>query len=179
MRNGETEDKSDLLETALDKILEVSKTSYDQESERNKQLLTKSDYLIKYISAIFIFINIFLPLAFQNKIVNLKVLVFMYIFVCIPVLICLFFCIRAQVLRSCSFFPTGKETILEMKKNSQDFNSEIKIKNKHISYFSSSTKSLEESNNTRSELLKKAYWAYFSSIGAVFFIIFIIMILIA
>jgi hypothetical protein len=62
------------------------------------------------------------------------------------------------VLRSCSFFPTGKETILEMKKNSQDFNSEIKIKNKHISYFSSSTKSLEESNNTRSELLKKAYW---------------------
>ncbi|GAB6156608.1 hypothetical protein JCM17380_53620 [Desulfosporosinus burensis] len=110
----ESKDKI-LLGKMLDKVLEISKVSYEQENDRSKQLLTKSDYLIKYISSITIFVNIFLPLAFANKIISLKILILMYVLISIPLIFSLFYSVRVQILKPGKFFPTGKRVLEEIK----------------------------------------------------------------
>ena len=163
----------------FDKVLEIAKVSYDQENDRSKQLLNKSDYLIKYISTITIFVNIFLPLAFTNKVIDLKILIVMYVIISVPLILSLFFSIRAQILKPGKFFPTGKTVLQEIKKNKNDLNSALKIKNRFILYYSSSTEELQSSNDDRARILKFAYKQYIYSILILVIVVFVIMILIA
>lgn len=169
----------ELFKKILDEVLDISKVSYDQENDRSRQLLTKSDYLIKYIFAITIFVNIFLPLAFANKIINLTALILMYVFISIPLILSLFFSIRVQILKPGKFFPVGKRVLEEIKNSGDALNSDLKIKNRFILYYSSSTNELQESNDTRAKILKTAYKQYILSIVILVSIILVIMILVA
>jgi energy-coupling factor transporter transmembrane protein EcfT len=168
-----------LLDKLLEKVLQISKVSYGQEVDRSKQLLAKSDYLIKYLSTIFVFVNIFLPLAFKYNIINLKVLAFIYFAISVPLIFSLFLSIKSQRLRLGMFFPTGKYLLEEMKRNQDKFNTEIKMKNKSILYYSTSTETLQKTNDERAKNLKAAYTSYFSSIIILAVAIFSIMIIVA
>lgn len=176
-----SEENSDkeLIEKMLDKVLEISKVSYEQENDRSKQLLNKSDFLIKYISSITIFVNIFLPLAFTNKIINLTVLILIYFVISIPLILSLFFAIRVQILKPVKFFPLGKRVIDEIKNNRNAWNTTLKIKNRFILYYSSSTEELQVSNDHRAKILKVAYKQYLSGIIILVVAVLIIMILVA
>lgn len=173
----ENQDKV-LFGKMLDKVLEISKVSYDQENDRSKQLLNKSDFLIKYISAITIFVNIFLPLAFANKIINLTILILMYFSISIFLISSLFFSIRVQILKPGKFLPTGKR-VLEEIKNNNGLHSDLNIKNRFIMYYSSSTEALQESNDDRAKILKSAYKHYITSMIILVVAILVIMILVA
>ena len=176
---SEENKNKEIFEKMLDKVLEISKISYDQENDRSKQLLNKSDFLIKYISTISIFVNIFLPLAFTNKIINLTILILMYFIISIPLISSLFYSIRVQILKPGKFFPTGKRILEEIKNNGDSLNSDIKIKNRFIMYYSSSTEVLQKSNDKRAKILKTAYWQYVTSIIILVVAVLIIMIIVA
>lgn len=177
MGGSNQETSKEELYKIIDEALEMSKTSYNQENERSKQLLNKSDYLIKYISAIFIFVNIFLPLAFSNSIINLVALSIMYFLISAPLIFSLFYAVRAQILKPGDFFPLGEKILLKIK--NREYKKLFKIRSRHIMYYSKSTEKLQSSNDDRAKLLKKAYWSYIFSVCMLAIIILIIMILIA
>lgn len=176
MKTNETMEKFIII---LERILKISKTSYEQEVDREKQLLTKSDYLIKYISVIFGFINIFLPLIFKYEVINLYILIIMYVITTIPLIITLYYSIKSQSLKKAVFFPTGKSMLEKLKTEMNNYCRDDKLINKEILYYSNSTEELQKSNDKRSNILKRAYTNYFVSIMVIALMIFILMIIIA
>lgn len=156
-------DKND-EELILDKIIDVAKISYDQELDRHRQLLNKSDNLIKYISAIFAIINIIFPMALKYNYVDKGGLLIIYFIINIPLILSLYWCIKVQKLKDVIFFPTGDAVIMQLKTRFTEFNTLNKMKNKIISYYSKSTDSLFSANENISDLLNRAHNSYLISL---------------
>lgn len=167
------------FENMLDKTLEISRISYEQESDRNKQLLNKSDYVIKYISTIIIFVNIFFPILFANKVIKIKILILIYLFISFPLIASLFYSIRSQILKKVEFFPTGDVILKKIKSKEKNFENDIEIQNRIIIYYSRSTKRLQATNDKKAKLLKTAYRSFIFSIIFLVISILITMMLIA
>lgn len=127
------------MKELLSKILDISKESYNQEINRSNNLLTKSDYLIKYISATFVFINAIFVFLATNRVLNLFILAGVYLIISEILCWSLFLAVRAQVLKKALYFPTGNTVIDEIKDewNSDGIeNNEITLTNKTINYYS-------------------------------------------
>lgn len=160
----------------IDKITDISKFSYDQEMDRHKQLLNKSDNLIKYISTLFVIVSVIFPFALNNKILSVWVMLFIYLFICTPVILSLYFSIKVQKLRDVRIFPTGDKVIGLLKENPAELGTIDKIKNKIISYYSAASDSLEKCNNDMSIWLRNSHNFYLLSLV---FIIISMVILVA
>lgn len=151
-------------ELIVDKIIDIAKISYDQELDRHKQLLNKSDKLIKYISAIFAIINIIFPMTLKYSYIDKRGLLILYFIINIPLILSLYWCIKVQKLRDVNFFPTGDTIIAQLKTKFMEFNTLNKMKNKIISYYSKSTDSLFYANENISDWLNRAHNSYLISL---------------
>lgn len=170
------------LNKILDDVLLTTKVSQEQEKVRADNLLTKTDYIIKYISATFVLINAIFVFLAANKIINLFLVSAIYISISIPLCYSLFFAVRAQVLKNVKYFPTGNDEIISLRDFYDKENrmpSEIEMKNRTLNYYSEYIKSLESANNARSNLINTAYKSYLASIFLISLGLITVLIIIA
>lgn len=170
------------MQEILKKVQIINEESYNQEVKRSSLLLTKSDYVIKYIMSTFVFVNALLVFLTSTKLVNAWLLVLFYLVSGSILCYCLFLAVRVQILLKGEYFPTG-ETILndikkDMNSSGQRF-SEIRLDRDLIRYYSEYTSKLEEANNDRARILNSAYYYYLGSIGFIFIMFFIMLVIIA
>jgi hypothetical protein len=166
----------------LIEITKVAQESYKQEKDRASLLLTKSDYIIKYVTATFVFINALCALLIANKVVPLTLVCILYLIVGILLCISLSLSIKAQLLVKGEYFPTGVDILSEMKQNYDKNGHEkslVDLKFDTLKYLDKYTKALEAANNDKAKTLNKAYRAYLSGIISITIIFFILCVIIA
>lgn len=165
-----------------EKILEITKESYNQEVRRSNSLLTKSDYLVKYITSTFVFINAILVLIMNNKLINPWINVFIYMVSGILLCRSLYLAVRVQILSKGVHFPTGMTLLNDIAKKyndekktttTQDMDMQI------IFYYSRYIEELEVANNMKASILNKAYTWYLRTIIGITIMLFVLLILIA
>lgn len=144
----------------LKRVLEITKESYKQECDRSGKILTKSDYIIKYVTTILVFINAIMVFMISNMINNKELIIAVYIVNSIILIISLTCAINAQSLLKVNFFPTGKVILSDLNNYSQQ-NSELysptEMLKDEVLYYSNCIESLEEVNKKRAKYLKCAY----------------------
>lgn len=168
------------VEKVLERTLDIVKESYNQENNRAKALLTKSDYIIKYITSTFVFVNAMVLILINNKMVNLVILVILYFIVGAMLCFSLYNAVKAQALLDVAYFPTGDTILKDLAKlDNEQENLSIYLSRDIISYYSQYIEKLEEANNKRAKILKQAYGIYNSSVIVITLLIFIIILIIA
>ena len=153
------------IEEILEHVLQISKDSYKQETDRSGIILSKSDNLFKYSSTIFTATNVIFSLLYVNKLIDSYALLAGYSIVILPFIVSIFFAISAQHLRHELFFPFGSDIINAIVKSPADYDSTIKMKNYHILCYSESTEKMQQNNNYKAVLLSRAYWFYMLGVG--------------
>lgn len=170
------------MEEIFKKVQIINEESYNQEIKRSSLLLTKSDYVIKYIMSTFVFVNALAVFLASTKLINAWILVIFYLISGSLLCYCLFLAIRVQILLKGEYFPTGDtllNDIIKYIKDPKSHNIEIKLDRDLISYYSKYTCALEKANNERATILNSAYYYYLSSIGFISIMFFIMLIIIA
>lgn len=167
-------------EQMINEIMKISVESYKQEKDRAALLLTKSDYLNKYITATFVFVNAFCAFLLTNSAVSKIAICIVYPLIGMFLCISLFLSTKAQVLLKGKFFPTGMDIWEGMKKEAEQGTekNELSLRLDSIIYYNEYTKALEEANNSKAKILNWAYKTYlFGTIGLTigFFIICLIV----
>lgn len=162
----------------IERILNITKESYTQELNRSNVLLKKSDYLIKYITSTFVFINALFVFLLNNQLIDTLGLAISYAIS--GILLCrdLYLAVRVQNLTKVKFFPTGNTILQDIKSNHQKEGKKITPMNLDVdtvNYYSEFTEALENSNNKKAEILNKAYNWYLSTIIIITVIFFIIL----
>lgn len=182
MNNNENLKSDDLL-NLKETILSISKESAAQEERRSEVILKKSDFLMKYISAIFVIINAVCIFAVTHTSIKPFFVFAYYIVTGLCLLISTLFTVNAQTLVQANFFPTGQ---VILKKIQQDFKDSSKpqytfqkSKVDAIKFYSKYTDSLQETNDKRAKSLKKAYGCFFLGVLGVTIGSFIMIVLIA
>lgn len=167
----------------LNKILDITQESYKQENSRASNLLTKSDYLIKYVTGAFALINVIFVFIAVNKLINLWSIGICYLIIAITMLFCMIYSIRAQILKLGKYFPSGKQILLDIVKKYKEevveYNDQ-KMINETIIYYSEYIEQLEIVNNDRADLINKSYKLFLVSIIEIIvtFFMFIISLII-
>lgn len=166
----------------IEKIINITKESYNQELNRSNLLLTKSDYLVKYITSTFVFINALFVFLVSSKLVNTWYLAIMYAIS--GVLLCrdLYLAVRVQILTKVKFFPTGNTILQDIKSVYEKEKKQItpmKIDIDTVNYYSKFIEELENSNNKKANILNNAYNWYLGTIIFITFIFFVILLIIA
>jgi hypothetical protein len=170
------------MDKILTKVLEISDESYRQERERSNNLLTKSDYIIKYISTAFVFTNAIFALLASNKVIKIGILAVLYILIAVTFCISLYYAVRAQVLRKAKYYPTGNTIIKELESDFEKkpvMPTDITMLNKLINYSSDYIEELQKVNDDRAKLINIAYKSYLVSISLISLSFIAIMIIIA
>lgn len=165
----------------LDEILKVAIESSNQEKERSQILLTKSDYLMKYIAAMFVFVNAVCVFIMSNSNVSAWIVCIYYFLVGMSFLFSVCFTIKAQTLLKCVFFPTGQDIFSNMllKYNEGNTLTSQDLRIDTIKYYSNYTKSLQVANDNRAKLIDKGYNAFFIGTIVITGGLFLIMVIIA
>ncbi|WP_288222527.1 hypothetical protein [uncultured Clostridium sp.] len=170
------------MKDIIEKIKSITQVSYEQEIARSKAILTKSDYLIKYITSTFVFMNAALVFLATSKLVSPWILVIVYMISGVVLCYSLYKALKVQILLKGLFFPTGKTIMKDISKQLNE-NSEritpLELDRDIILYYSNYTEELENSNNNRAKILNSAYKWYLSSIILITMHFFIILIIIA
>ena len=170
------------MENILKKVQIINEESYNQEIKRSTLLLTKSDYVIKYIMSTFVFINALLAFLVTSKIINIWILVVFYLISGCLLCSCLYLAVKVQILLKGEYFPTGETILNDIKKDIQssgEIPNPIRLDRDLIRYYSTYTTKLEEANNERATILNQSYKFYLASILFIFSMFFIILIVIA
>lgn len=182
MNNNENLKLDDLL-NLKETILSISKESAAQEERRSEVILKKSDFLMKYISAIFVIINAVCIFAITHTSIKPIFVFVYYIATGLCLLISMFFTINAQTLVQAKFFPTGQDILKTIQHNSKDPSNPTytfqKSKVDAIKYYGKYTDSLQKTNDKRAKSLKRAYSCFFVGIFCVTIGSFIMIVLIA
>lgn len=166
----------------LIEIIKVAQESYKQEQDRALLLLNKSDYIIKYVTATFVFVNALCALLITNKVIPLTIVCILYLIVGISLCVSLSLSIKAQLLVKGKFFPTGVDILEGMNKEYQTSGLEKSLsdlKFDTIKYYDEYTKSLEGANNDKAKTLNKAYHTYLFSVICITLIFFVLCVIIA
>ena len=163
-------------------ITNVAIESYKQEQNRESILLTKSDYVIKYITATFVFVNAICALLITNEVIPTIIVCVMYFIVGASLCVSLAYSIRAQLLVKGEFFPTGVDVLNgmqeEYKKNGTE-KSVCDLKMDTIKYYDNYTKTLQKANDDKAKKLKIAYRIYLNSVICIMVIFFVLCVIIA
>lgn len=154
----------------LQGVLRVAKESYKQELDRSNKLLAKSDYVIKYVTSILVFINAIMVLMMNAVIVDKLWIIGGYIVNSIILLVSLIYAVRTQNLVQVEFFPLG-ETLLQDLNSYYEQNNKLytsqEMLNDEVMYYSESVKKLSEVNDARADFLKKAYYFFVGGMVAI------------
>lgn len=164
----------------FDEILRVTIKSYDQETNRSSLLLTKSDYLIKYITATFVFINAISAFLIANKVISSCVIVIGNIAIGAILCFSLYFAVNVQLFVRGNYFPTGMEIFRAIKNKYNADKIEktpLDLRMDTIKYYSDYIDNLEKSNNKKAEMLNSAYKVYLIGVVCITLFFFIILIL--
>lgn len=166
----------------MDDILAIAKESYNQECNRNNNLLTKSDYLMKYIAATFMFINAVCVFLVTNKLLPPVIICIYYLLVSIVLMMATWWAICAQNLQKLEFFPTGETVLDDIKKKYEDCKEEktsLDIRIDLIKYYGKYVEAAIITNNRRACFLEKSYYAIMVGLVCITLGFFIFLILLA
>ena len=162
----------------IEQLKDVTTTAMNQEEQRSKQLLTKSDYLEKYTTGIFAFINALCVFLMKTSGVCKIYLELLYLVPGILLCVALIFALLAQRISKTLRFPIGSE---EAKKLISQFDEENKIITHEqynmqiINYYSRYVDALNKADNIKAVMLIIAYILIISSIISIVVIMGIII----
>lgn len=175
------QDNVQIKDEIIAEILDTTIISYKQETERSNLLLTKSDYLVKYITSTFVFLNAISVLMITNNMINKMIIVFMYLIVGVALCMALVKAVSAQILLKGKYFPTAGDILNGIVEKGEFDDDKIKkklIKDK-LGYYTQYTKELESANNERAKKINIAYKIYIGGVVGIVVGIMMIMIIIA
>lgn len=93
-----------MKDEVVDQLLEIAKISSEQERDRTQNLLVKSDYLVKYITATFVFLNAIYVFLLKLDVVKPIWIVLLYVVPGILLCVAMWNAIKAQELVDVKFF---------------------------------------------------------------------------
>lgn len=149
-----------MKDQVVDQLLEIAKISSEQERDRTQNLLVKSDYLVKYITATFVFLNAIYVFLLKLDVVKPIWIVLLYVVPGILLCVAMWKAIKAQELVDVKFFPTGSDVIQGMVnrwKKTQEETSAQSLKLDKISYYREYTDSLKTANDAKAMVLQSVY----------------------
>lgn len=157
-------------ENITEYAVEMAQLHYEQELSRHERILTKSHYLLSYISIIFSILSITSVFILGNfltidKRFNILIL-FAYVYIITLIILTVWFSLKVQYIDRLWLFPSGEEFI----KHAYKVNiSHIKEK---FYCLDDSGRNLYEICNNNSTHLRKAY--YFFMLIFIYFLIIIL-----
>ena len=159
MKNKETQE-------LVEGILETARISSEQEYQRSQLLLTKSHYLVTYVTGTFVFLNAFCLFLLKLKTAPGFMVLALYAVPSIALCGALWQAVSAQSLVRVEYFPTGQEIIQGIiDKNKKNITvTALDHLGDRIIFYSKYTDSLKEANDKRAGILKSVYRLF---IGAV------------
>lgn len=149
-----------MKDEVVDQLLEIAKISSEQERDRAQNLLVKSDYLVKYITATFVFLNAICAFLLKLELTKPIWVVLLYVIPGILLCLAMWKAIKAQELVDVKFFPTGSDVIKGMVdrwNQTQEETSAKSLKLDKISYYREYTDSLKKANDAKAKVLQSVY----------------------
>lgn len=142
----------------MQQCMEVGQEAYEQELRRQKAIVDKAEYLMKYHTLLIAILNLSLPLII--KYVDMKKsrswLIF-YVLAMAVLLLGIIFTLTIQKPRKLQLFPTTAGLLQEVQKNKEKYRSEEDWIYRKILLWNRVTVSLDEANELSVKWIKAAY----------------------
>lgn len=150
----------------MKRALDVAKLSYQQEFERSKKMMEKTDYLIKYITILAAFLGLMLKVSEKQlesyfQILWVKnTLIGSVIMLVLTILVLLFLMRPVKIY----LFPTGVEYLELLQEKSDEFDSRWKFDYYEVLQYSKFTNRLKNVNRLNIVLITISYISFSVSI---------------
>ena len=167
--------KDDDTEKKLGIIKEIAHDSMQQEKDRAELIQSKSQSLIRYISATIGGVNAILVFLLDGELINTCQLFWLVAFIDVPFVISLFLAVAAQIMMKALYYPSGIQVLDDMEKSNKRNLTVLDYEVYQLKCKSIYVDSLWKVNNIRAKYIKWSYVCYL--LGLVMIIVQAVIIL--
>lgn len=162
---GATSVKTDpLSDNMLEIVKSIAADSMQQEKDRAELIKSKSENLVKYVSATIGVANTIVVFMLDRKVIEIKALFWIAILVDFPLLLSLIMAVAAQIMLKGLYYPSGIGVIQDLIKDGREkTNADFEIY--RLKCMKEFTSSLCVANDKRAKCIKWSYVFYLFSIG--------------
>lgn len=133
----------------MDYSCDMSERAYNQEINREKTIITKTDYLFKWLTIIIAIFNIIIPIVVSSTGLNIHddIFVRLYISIMIVLLLAIVLTIIISLPKKIKRYPMGSEFLKEINKNPDKYKDVISTKYYNILYIDTMVINYRKKNN--------------------------------
>ena len=153
-----------LSDKMLDVIKSIASESMQQEKDRAELIKSKSERLVKYISATIGCTNTIVVFLLDREVIELKSLYWIAVYTELPLLVSLILAVLAQIMLKGLYYPSGISALKDLAYDGRE-KSLLEFKIYKFKCMEDYTNSLSLANNKRANAIKWSYFFYLLCIG--------------